>query len=83
MLIAGITVAQDEARVMESEGKLSTAKDQFKLLIGLPLNEEIDLKADMEFEALLSIYGRRSTGIAATAWRSRKTILTSSCRRSK
>ena len=34
MLIAEITVAQDEARVMESEGKLAAAKDQFKLLIG-------------------------------------------------
>lgn len=53
MLIAEITVAQDEARVMESEGKLSTAKDQFKLLIGLDLKEEIDLKADMEFEAFI------------------------------
>lgn len=53
MLIAEITVAQDEARVMESEGKLSTAKDQFKLLIGLDLKEEIDLKADMEFDAFI------------------------------
>lgn len=53
ILIAEITVAQDEARVMESEGKLETAKDEFKLLIGLDLKEEIDLKADMEFEAFL------------------------------
>ena len=53
ILIAEITVAQDEARVMESEGKLSAAKDQFKLLIGLDLKEEIDLKADMEFEAFI------------------------------
>jgi outer membrane protein TolC len=53
ILIAEITVAQDEARVMESEGKLNTAKDQFKLLIGLELMEEIDLEADMEFEAFI------------------------------
>lgn len=53
LLIAEITVAQDEARVMESEGRLATAKDQFKLLIGLDLKEEIDLKADMEFETFL------------------------------
>lgn len=53
MLIAEITVAQDEARVMESEGKLAAAKDQFKLLIGLNLKEEITLDADMEFEAFL------------------------------
>lgn len=53
MLIAEITVAQDEARVMESQGKLDTAKDEFKLLIGIDLNEEIDLEADMEFEAFV------------------------------
>ena len=53
MLIAEITVAQDEARVMESHGKLDTAKDEFKLLIGMDLNEEIDLEADMEFEAFV------------------------------
>lgn len=52
-LIAEIAVAQDEARVMESEGNLEAAKDEFKLLIGLPLNEEIDLEADMEFETFL------------------------------
>jgi outer membrane protein TolC len=51
MLIAEITMAQDEVRVMESEGKLNTAKDEFKLLIGLDLREEIELDAEMEFEA--------------------------------
>lgn len=50
LLIAEITVAQNEARVMESEGKLEAAKDDFKLLIGLDLNEDIELVADMEFE---------------------------------
>lgn len=53
ILIAEITVSQDEARVMESEGKLAAAKDKFKLLIGMDLKEEIDLEADMEFEAFL------------------------------
>lgn len=53
ILIAEITVAQDEARVMESEGKLEAAKDEFKLLIGLELKEEIELQADMEFDAFL------------------------------
>lgn len=53
ILIAEITVAQDEARVMESEGKLDKAKDEFKLLVGLNLHEEIDLVAEMEFEAFL------------------------------
>lgn len=52
-LIAEITVAQDEARVMESEGKLDAAKDAFKLLIGLDLKDEIELEAEMEFESFL------------------------------
>ena len=51
LLITEITVAQDEARVMESRGRLETAKDEFKLLIGLDLKEEIDLEAEMDFEA--------------------------------
>jgi outer membrane protein TolC len=51
LLIAEISVAQDEARVMESEGKLEAAKDEFKLLIGLELKEEIELRAEMEFDA--------------------------------
>ncbi len=50
ILIAEMTVAQDEARLMESNGKLEAAKDEFKLLIGLDLREEIELTAEMEFE---------------------------------
>ena len=50
MLIAEINAAKNEVSVMESEGKLNTAKDAFKLLIGLDLNEEIELDAEMEFE---------------------------------
>jgi len=53
LLIAEITVSQNEARVMESEGKLEAAKDNFKLLIGLELHEEIELLADMEFETFI------------------------------
>lgn len=52
-LIAEIAVAQDEARVMESEGNLETAKDDFKLLIGLDLKEEIEVEAEMDFETFL------------------------------
>lgn len=52
-LIAEIAVAQDEARVMESEGNLEAAKDEFKLLIGLDLKEDIELEAEMEFETFL------------------------------
>ena len=53
MLIAEINAAQNEVRVMESEGKLNTAKDEFKLLIGLDLSEEIELDAEMEFESFM------------------------------
>lgn len=52
-LIAEIAVAQDEARVMESKGNLEAAKDEFKLLIGLDLKEDIELEAEMEFETFL------------------------------
>lgn len=52
-LIAEIAVAQDEARVMESQGNLEAAKDEFKLLIGLDLKEDIELEAEMEFETFL------------------------------
>ena len=51
LLIAEINAAQNEVRVMESEGNQNTAKDEFKLLIGLDLNEEITLDAEMEFES--------------------------------
>jgi outer membrane protein TolC len=53
LLIAEITVAQDEVRVMESLGKLDAAKDAFKLLIGMELHEEIEPVADMEFDAFV------------------------------
>jgi len=50
LLIAEVNAAQNEVLVMGSEGKLNTAKDEFKLLIGLDLKEEIELDAEMEFE---------------------------------
>ena len=53
LLIVEVNTAQKEVRVMESEGILNTAKDEFKLLIGLELNEEIELDAEMEFESFL------------------------------
>ena len=53
MLIAEINAAQNEVRLMESEGNLNTAKDGFKLLIGLDLDEEIELDAEMEFDTFL------------------------------
>ena len=53
VLIAEVNAAQNEVRVLESEGNLNTAKDVFKLLIGLNLEEEIELDAELEFESFL------------------------------
>jgi len=53
VLTAEIVVGQDESRLMESEGRLAAAYDEFKLLIGLDLNETIELVAEMEFESFL------------------------------
>lgn len=49
LLIAQISVAQDEVKVMESESKLENERDEFKLLIGLDLSDEFELIASMEF----------------------------------
>jgi len=53
ILTTEIIVGQDESRLMESQGKLDAAYDDFKLLIGLDLNELIELEANMEFESFL------------------------------
>ena len=53
ILTTEIMVGQDESRVMESQGILEAAYDDFKLLIGLDLSESIELEADMEFESFL------------------------------
>jgi outer membrane protein TolC len=53
LLTTEIVVGQDESRLMESQGKLEAAYDDFKLLIGLNLNDSIEPVADMEFESFL------------------------------
>jgi outer membrane protein TolC len=53
LLTTEIVVGQDESRLMESQGKLEAAYDDFKLLIGLNLKDSIELLADMEFESFL------------------------------
>ena len=53
ILTTEIVVGQDESRLMESQGRLEAAYDDFKLLVGLDLNESIELVADMEFETFL------------------------------
>ena len=53
LLTTEIVVGQDESRLLESQGKMEAAYDDFKLLIGLNLNDSIELVADMEFESFL------------------------------
>jgi len=53
ILTTEIMVGQDESRLMESQGKLEAAYDDFKLLIGLNLNDSIELEVNMEFESFL------------------------------
>jgi outer membrane protein TolC len=53
ILTTEIVVGQDESRLMESQGRLEATYDDFKLLIGLDLNESIELIAEMEFESFL------------------------------
>ena len=53
LLTSEIIVGQDESRLLESQGKLEAAYDDFKLLIGLDINDSIELVADMEFESFL------------------------------
>jgi len=53
ILTTEIIVGQDESRLMESQGKLESAYDDFKLLIGMNLNDSIELVANMDFESVL------------------------------
>jgi len=53
LLTSEIIVGQDESHLLESQGKLEAAYDDFKLLIGLELSDTIELVADMEFESFL------------------------------
>jgi len=53
ILTTEIVVGQDESRLMESQGKLESAYDDFKLLIGLNLNDSIELISNMDFETVL------------------------------
>jgi len=53
ILTTEIVVGQDESRLMESQEKLESAYDDFKLLIGLNLNDSIELDANMNYEPFL------------------------------
>jgi outer membrane protein TolC len=50
VLSAEVVMAQDSARWLESISLYETQKDEFKLLIGLDIDETVDIVADTEFE---------------------------------
>jgi outer membrane protein TolC len=52
LLSREIDAAQNDVSLLESIGKYERAKDEFKLLIGLNMTEEIDIIAEMEFETV-------------------------------
>ncbi|MDR1173107.1 MAG: TolC family protein, partial [Bacteroidales bacterium] len=52
LLIAEIDAAQSDVFLSGSAGKYERLKDEFKLLIGLSMTEEIDIMAEMEFETV-------------------------------
>jgi len=53
LLTTEIEAARNDVRLIESIGKYERAKDEFKLLIGLDMTEEIDIMAEMEFETVI------------------------------
>ena len=53
LLITEIEAARNDVFLSESTGKYERAKDEFKLLIGLNMTEEIDIMAEMEFETVV------------------------------
>jgi outer membrane protein TolC len=52
LLTTEVEAARNDIYLLESIGKYERAKDEFKLLIGLEMTEEIDIIAEMEFETV-------------------------------
>jgi len=53
LLVTEIEAARNDVYLLESIGIYEKAKDDFKLLIGLNMSEEIDIIAEMEFETVV------------------------------
>ena len=53
LLVSEVESARNDVSLLESTGKYERAKDEFKLLIGLNMIEEIDIMAEMEFETVV------------------------------
>jgi len=53
LLVSEIEASRNDVLLSETIGKYERAKDEFKLLIGLNMTEEIDIMAVMEFETVV------------------------------
>ena len=53
LLVTEVEAARNDVLLLESIGKHERVKDEFKLLIGLNMTEEIDIIAEMEFETVV------------------------------
>ncbi|MDR1344725.1 MAG: TolC family protein [Tannerellaceae bacterium] len=53
LLVTEINALQSDVNLSESSGRYELQKDEFKLLIGVDMNEEIDIVAGMDFETVV------------------------------
>jgi outer membrane protein TolC len=53
LLVTEINALQSDVNLSESAGEYELQKDEFKLLIGIDMNEEIDILAEMDFEPVV------------------------------
>jgi outer membrane protein TolC len=53
LLVTEINALQSDVKLSESAGKYELQKDEFKLLIGMDMTEEIDIVAKMDFETVV------------------------------
>jgi outer membrane protein TolC len=52
LLVTEINALQSDVNLSESSGRFELQKDEFKLLIGVDMTEEIDIVAEMDFETV-------------------------------
>ncbi|MDR1257908.1 MAG: TolC family protein [Tannerellaceae bacterium] len=52
LLVTEINALQSDVNLSESSGRYELQKDEFKLLVGIDMNEEIDIVAEMDFETV-------------------------------
>jgi outer membrane protein TolC len=52
LLVTEVNALQSDVKLSECTGKYELQKDEFKLLIGIDMTEEIDIAAEMDFETV-------------------------------